>query len=117
MSNSLRGAVPFECDGQTMHLRVTTNAMVRYQDVAGETFLTGLAALEKDPSDIRRIRRMVWAAMSHADISEDRAGEVMDEVGLLDIVGLLSEAAAAAFPQAKPGNVKSGTKRPRNQTT
>lgn len=119
MSNSMRGAIPFEVDGKELAIALTTNAMVRYQDRAEETLLAGLSRLQADPSDIRRIRRMFWAGMSHVEgMTEDLAGDIMDAFGIMDAVKLLSQAAAAAFPDVKdaPGNVQRAVKGPKTAT-
>ena len=105
--NSLQGAVAFQAEGREMHMRITTNAMVRYQDAMGETFLKGLMALKRDPSDMKRIRALVCAALGHEpDMTLDRAGDIMDQVGVLDIAKLVSDAADAAFPKSAAGNGK-----------
>lgn len=118
MTNSLRGAVSFEVAGDPMSLAITTNAMVRYQDAAGETFLTGLTALQKDPSDVKRIRTMVWSAMAHVPgMTHDRAGDIMDAVGIFRMAAILGEAANLAFPADEPGNVEGARKRPPNSPT
>lgn len=99
--NSARGHVAFQAGGRDYTLALTTNAMVRYQDAADETLLRGLNELQKDPSDIRRIRRLIWAGLSHHDgITEDMAGDLMDDIGVMDSVLLLSEASRLAFPDA-----------------
>lgn len=100
--NSKRGAVSFEAGGKSYHIAMTTNAMVAYQDAADETLLHGLGELQKDPSDMRRVRRMVWAGLSHVpDMTEDKAGDIMDDLGIMEAVNLLSQAANAAFPEAE----------------
>lgn len=110
MTNSLRGAIAFEVDGGVMHLRITTNAMVAYQDAMGETFLRGMVALEGDPTDMRRLRALARHAIS-GGVTEDRCGEIIDAIGIPEMVGLLSKATLAAFPAAKdaPGNGQGAT--------
>lgn len=113
-----RGSISFEAGGKSLAIAMTTNAMCMYQDAAGETLLTGLAALQADPSDIRRVRRMFWAGLSHAvAVTEAEAGDIMDEVGVAEAVSLLSRAATAAFPAAEPGNAAPVTKPRKVQTS
>ncbi|WP_322889307.1 MULTISPECIES: hypothetical protein [unclassified Yoonia] len=103
------GSVEFELDGKVQTMRISTNAQVRYQRAAGETFLTGLAAIEKSPSDTERLRRLIWAALSHVDgLTEDAAGDIMDELGIEVAIGKLSEAVAAAYPKAAADAVGNG---------
>jgi hypothetical protein len=99
MSNSLRGAVSFEAFGQPMTLVISTAALVAYQDIAGETFLKGWLALEQEPGDVKRIRDMALCAMSHHDgVTASRVNEIMDEIGVFTMSGLLAKAIALAFP-------------------
>ena len=95
--NGIRGAIYFS---EGRYIRLSTNAIVRYQEATGETLLDGMAALEASPGDMRRIRSMIWAGMSHEGISEDAAGDLMDEIGQTEAARLLGEAIRAAFPQA-----------------
>lgn len=94
--NSKRGSITIHALGQAYTLQVTTNAMVRYQDQAGETFVVGLTSLQDDPSDMRRLRSLFASAMN-ADV--ETAGNVMDDLGLQVAIEKLSEAAALAFPK------------------
>lgn len=120
MTNSLRGAVAFEVDGQPYHLRFSTNAMVRYEDLSGETVREAFFALltaklpeegEKKP-DLKkllaqergikkRVRRLFWAGLSHKDMTEEDAGDLVDAVGEDEAGRILGEALKLAFPQPK----------------
>lgn len=98
--NSKRGGVTLSVDGTNYDVRVTTNAMVRYQDHSGESFLDGIAALQTNQSDVRRMRNLFWAGVSHIeDMTPEKAGGLMDEVGFAVALEKVSEAAALAFPQ------------------
>jgi hypothetical protein len=98
--NSARGHVPFQAGGKDYTLALTTNAMVRYQDAAGETLLRGLSKLQEDVADMVRLRRLIWAGLSHhGGITEDDAGNLIDEVGLMPSIILLSNASKLAFPE------------------
>jgi len=102
--NSTRGAVPFEVEGESYVLRLTTNAQVRYQDAAGESLLRAVAALQKEPDDLRRLRRIVWAGLSHIPgMTEEKAGDLMDALGLHEAARLIGEAFRLAFPEAQAG--------------
>lgn len=95
------GTVEFEVGGKTHTMRMSTNAQVRYQRAAGETLLAGLAEIQDDPSDTERLRRLIWASMSHVDgLTEDDAGDLMDEMGIEHAIQRLTEAVTAAYPQA-----------------
>lgn len=93
--------IEFEAGGKAYSMRMSTNAQVRYQRAAGETLLRGLQAVQDDPSDIDRIRRLIWASMSHKDgLTEDQAGDIMDEMGIELAIDKLTAAVHAAYPKA-----------------
>ena len=105
----MKGTVEFEADGKAYSMRLSTNAQVRYQRAAGETFLDGLTAVQENPSDLERLRRLIWASMSHADnLTEDAAGDIMDEIGIEVAIAKLSEAVTAAFPKASADAASAG---------
>lgn len=107
------GTVEFEAGGKQYTMRITTNAQVRYQRAAGETFMAGLEAIQKNPSDFDRLRRLIWASMSHVEgMTEDEAGDIMDEVGIGELTMKLSDAVAAAYPSSAPGNARGAKKAP-----
>jgi hypothetical protein len=104
--NSKRGAVPFEANGQAYTLRLTTNAMVRYEDAAGHPVLEALGKMEDGAMSMVALRRL-FAAMISPEVSEDDAGDIMDELGLAVAAQKIGEAATLAFPQSSAaGNAK-----------
>ncbi len=98
----MRGAVPFEAEGRERFLRLTTNAQVRYQERAGETLVDAIVAMQGEASqgDMLRLRRLIWAGLGHEGLSEDAAGDLIDEIGLAEASRLLGDAIRAAFPEA-----------------
>ncbi|MGP3699191.1 hypothetical protein [Rhodobacter sp. NSM] len=100
--NVMRGAVSFEAEGRERYIRLTTNAQVRYQERAGETLVDAIVAMQGEAShgDMVRLRRLIWAGMGHEGLSEDAAGDLIDEIGLAEASRLLGEAIRAAFPEA-----------------
>ncbi|WP_101341716.1 hypothetical protein [Cereibacter azotoformans] len=100
--NLMRGAVPFEAEGRERFLRLTTNAQVRYQERAGETLVDAIVAMQGEASqgDMLRLRRLIWAGLGHEGLSEDAAGDLIDEIGLAEASRLLGDAIRAAFPEA-----------------
>lgn len=109
--NSLRGAVPFEADGEHLFLRLTTNAQVRYQDATGESLQAALKALtdivretQDEHAVLPRVRRIFAAGLSHMDgMTEEKAGDIMDAVGQVQSVNLIFDAIRAASPQPAGG--------------
>lgn len=98
----IRGAIPFEAEGRERFIRLTTNAQVRYQERAGETLVDAIVAMQGEGSqgDMLRLRRLIWAGMGHEGLSEDAAGDLIDEIGLAEASRLLGDAIRAAFPEA-----------------
>lgn len=100
-ASSMISTIEFEAGGKSYSMRMSTNAQVRYQRAAGETLLRGLQAVQDDPSDIDRIRRLIWASMSHTEgMTEDQAGDIMDEMGIEEAIDKLTAAVHAAYPKA-----------------
>ena len=108
-------SVDFEAGGVSYSMRMTTNAQVRYQRAAGESLLRGLNEIQNDTSDTERLRRLIWASLSHIDgLTEDAAGDIMDELGIEAAIGKLSEAVTAAYPKASAdasGNARGAAKK------
>ncbi|MWP39757.1 hypothetical protein GQY15_19505 [Rhodobacter sphaeroides] len=109
--NMMRGAVPFEAEGRERFLRLTTNAQVRYQERAGETLVDAIVAMQGEASqgDMLRLRRLIWAGMGHEGLSEDAAGDLIDEIGLAEASRLLGDAIRAAFPEAAKAEAETET--------
>lgn len=108
--NSKRGGVTFEADGQTHTLRLTTNAMVQYEDKAGHSVITALQNMEGGEARITDIRRLF--AVMLGDLSEENAGEVIDAIGLQKAAEKIGEAARLAFPQSSAaGNGKAPSRK------
>ncbi|MWP40197.1 hypothetical protein GQY15_21875 [Rhodobacter sphaeroides] len=109
--NLMRGAVPFEAEGRERFLRLTTNAQVRYQERAGETLVDAIVAMQGEASqgDMLRLRRLIWAGMGHEGLSEDAAGDLIDEIGLAEASRLLGDAIRAAFPEAARAEAETGS--------
>lgn len=74
-------SVTFDARGETIALRLDMNALVRYQERAGESLGGLLEAIANDGLDMVRTRRLFWAALDRR-MSEDEAGDLMSEIGL-----------------------------------
>lgn len=107
-----RGGVTLKGNGKEYLVRITTNAMVEYQDLSGESFIDGITALQENQTDVRRMRNLFWAGLSHIDgMTPLMAGEIMDDVGFAAALDCVSEAATLAFPSGEgeeAGNVTAG---------
>ncbi|MCA0920223.1 hypothetical protein [Pseudooceanicola nanhaiensis] len=129
MSNSKRGAIAFTACGAQHQIHLTTNAMVRYQDLAGETLIEGVQALQDRPGDIKRVRRIFFVGVDRDEtMTEAEVGDLIDDLGLKETGDLIGKAVQAAFPKppevaadgegaagAAPGNAEAPAK-PRKAT-
>ncbi|MGB1389500.1 MAG: hypothetical protein ACPG61_11500 [Paracoccaceae bacterium] len=113
--NQRRGVVPFEVDGRRHELRLDVNAMIQYEDHAGETVIQGLGEIQKAEFDAKRLRALFWVALVD-DVSIEDAGALMSDVGFVEAAKLIGAAAQAAFPPGEPGNETAGDK-PRKKPT
>mgnify|MGYP003643760739 CR=1 FL=1 len=92
-----RGTINFIADGADMTARLSTNAMAAYQDKTGEQFVVGLDMLSKSPGDIVRLRNLFWAAIV-GDYSMEEVGDLIDDIGMGEVVEIIGQAVQAAFP-------------------
>jgi hypothetical protein len=105
--NSLRRAVCFPGNPER-YLRLTTNAQARYEDMMGETYFEGVARLHK--ASVKRVKAMLCAGLSHEPgMTLDKVGDLIDDMGLVPAMTLVSEAIKAANPEVVSGNVEGAT--------
>lgn len=83
--------VSFKAGEQDYTLAMTTNAMARYEEAAGESMMRAFDKLQNDPS-ITTIRRLFWAALRQ-DKSIEEAGDLIDFLGFEAAIKLIEEAA------------------------
>lgn len=97
-----RGAIEFEAAGKPFVLRLTTNAQVRFKEAQGRSIIKALAEMETsaDP-DLGAIRAMFQHCLT-PEVTADEAGDIMDEVGILEAARLIAEAASLAYPTPDP---------------
>lgn len=98
-----RGAIEFAAMGLALSARVTTNAMVLYQERVGETFNAGLVAISGNPDDMLRLRNLFWAILQDGEgLTVVQVGDVMDDIGVAEAMEIIGRAAQAAFPAPDP---------------
>ena len=117
--NSKRGTVSFEVGGASYQARLSTNAMIRFQDETGRSVIEAFAEMEGKSADIKGIRDLLWVSLQ-GDHSRESVGDLMDEMGLIAAGRVIGDIGRAAFPQddapgadQKPGasgNAKAGKK-------
>ncbi len=105
--NSLRRAVYFP-ENPERYLRITTNAQARYEDLMGETYLEGVARMHK--ASVKRVRAMLCVGLAHEPgMTLDKAGDIIDDIGLVPAIRLVSDAIKAANPEVVSGNAEGAT--------
>lgn len=116
---SKRGTVSFEVGGVSHKARLSTNAMIRFQDETGRSVLEAFKDMDGKSADLKGIRDLLWVSVEGDHTRED-IGEIMDELGLVESGRIIGEIGRAAFPPAEgdatdpqaaePGNPKAGKK-------
>lgn len=111
--SDLRGAVKFTAGGEDYALRFTTNAMVSYQEEFAETVVAAAEGLSEGGLDLRRVRGLLNAGMD-PEPGLKRAGEIIDQLGMIAAAELVAKAIEAAFPKVEgsaEGNEKKASKK------
>lgn len=98
---SVTGVVSFEAAGARHDLRYGINALCRIEDRLGVTVFD-LGQKMQAGLDVRTLRT-VFACGLADDVTDDAAGDLMDELGVQRAGELVGEAFQAAFPQEKGG--------------
>lgn len=105
MANKHRGEVALEAMGETYKMRFGTNALCELEAAFGEGINAILAKLQPDDPSIRTMRTIMACGLG---VSPDKAGEIMDEIGMERSGELIGQAITLAFPapEANAGNGK-----------
>lgn len=114
MSNPVRGFVSENLGGKRINLRLSANEWCELEDEFGKTTDTILKDFYADIGagtlKMKVIRSLFRAALSASDpgITDEAAGEMMAEHGLVQSATLLGHVIAASMPQVEvapqPGN-------------
>ena len=113
---SKRGTVSFTAGDVSYQARLTTNAMIRFQDATGRSVIDAFAAMDGKSADIKGIRDLLWVSLE-GDHTQENVGDLMDEIGFVEAGRIIGEIGRAAFPSSEPedgaadqGNGKAGKK-------
>lgn len=105
--NTRRGSVSFEVGGASYSARLSTNAMIKYQDEAGENVIDAFNSMESGSVDMKRLRNLLWVSID-GDHSKDDVGDIMDDMGFERVGELLNDVVRAAFPDVDEKAAESG---------
>jgi hypothetical protein len=105
IANPHRGEVGIP--GTEYVLRFSTNDFASAETETGENIMAVLGSLGDTPP-ARHLRLLFWCGLRHQDpaITIERAGEIMDEVGLSAVATAIGAAIKAAFPEVDPSQKK-----------
>lgn len=114
MNNPVRGTMTVEALGKSWTLKLSTNAMCEIEDRL-EKGIDQIGVILQDQSQgrMKLFRLIVWAALTdhHPDVTERDAGEIIDEVGMENIMSLIQKLMTLAMPDAKKGPVNGSPRR------
>ena len=103
MTNLARGAVTFEAGGKTYTLTYSTNAFCEIEQATSRSIKKiGMELLDPDNLTINTLRTVVWGGLRehHPEITFADAGRLIDQLGMTNMLTLVLQAVAAAFPAA-----------------
>lgn len=110
MANQERGEYDFQHKGKTYTLRFDYNRLAE-----AETLLDmGIAEITMMLANTTQTRIGVWRAMmfvglkqSHPEMTLERAGILLGDIGLTKAIEYIGKAMQLAFPEAKPAEAAS----------
>lgn len=102
----MRGAVSFDALGKSYELRFTTNAICRIEEKSGRSLEAVLADTTIPGKRTLTYRLLFWAAVG--GITLETAGDIMDELGDVEVDRILAEGMRLAFPPKDPDESAEG---------
>lgn len=102
----MRGGVTFDALGKPWEARFTTNAICRIEERTGQSLEEVLGGVTVPGKRTLAFRLLLWAAIG--GVTLDVAGEIMDDIGMVEADRIISAALQAAFPRPEgdTGNVE-----------
>lgn len=100
MANEARGEREFEAYGKRYILKFSANALAELEAVLGLPILQMADKFTAQNAGIRELRALVWAGLieHHPEMTLKGAGELIDEVGIREVIDETLSAFEAAFP-------------------
>lgn len=99
----MRKAITFTAGINTHHMRYSVNSLIELEDKLKQPMFEIFKAATEGRVRLRDIRTLVWAGLIHENkqLTEQEAGEIIDEVGFNNVVELVGMAMAEAFPKVQ----------------
>jgi len=99
--NKHRGEINLNVGDRIYTLKFTTNSIVLLEEALGKS-------VNKigDDVGVKELRAMIWAGLqhNHPEITLDKVGEIIDEIGTEYGFDRINEAISFAFPEDVGGN-------------
>lgn len=97
MANKYRGEVPFTADGKDYIFRLGTNEMVKLEKMLRVE--NALEEFGKGKLGLSGLRTMTYVGLSrhHPDLTEEEAGDIIDEIGGFEALSKLIEESMGAL--------------------
>jgi hypothetical protein len=94
--------VAFEAGGSARLLRYDFNALCRVEDVFGCDINSAIALLspESGAPNMRDVRKLFCAGLGGV-VTLEKAGEIIEELGIEKCVAMIGDAFARAFPSGE----------------
>jgi len=90
-----RGGVDYEAAGERFHLRFSTNVLCGIEEDCARSISALVADLETNQPI--RLVRMFLTAGTTPEITSEKAGDIIDEVGLIRAIEIVGRALTFAF--------------------
>lgn len=114
MANHLKGEVEIVAGGEKFIFRLGVNEMIEAQDALGlaDQDAQFFSILSRSKS-LKHVRALLWVGLkgSKPDLTIERAGELVAEIGFAKLPGIIQEAMRWAMPEPTPPSVAAGEKK------
>ena len=118
MTNSVKGEIQFESGGKTYTFKLGMNAQAVIEERTGMTMAKFFKEDRLEDLGAREVRLIFWAALhrQHPEMTEETAGDIIDEIGADEVAELLVRGVKAASGQDVQKNKSAGVaSRPQKQ--
>ena len=105
-----RGTVTFEAAGEVWRLKFGVNALADMEERTGKSVNEIFASLSGNGVRLGVLRTVLASglAQSHPGLTLPAVGDLMDEVGMAQIVKFIETAIRSAFPESAAGEAPAG---------
>lgn len=104
MNNPVRGTMTIAALEQTWVLKLSTNALCEIEEQLGKG-IDQLGVILQDPTQgrMKLFRLIVWAALTdhQPGVELATAGDIIDEIGIDKVMGVVQQLMTLALPDAK----------------